>query len=94
MTKGQIQNLWHSIRKTVKICYYNNHIGYMVNLESSLKNFEYQEYLTDVDIPKEKFKFFVYRQKKDPLGNIVKAEKIRGARTTYWVPKIQKEIKS
>jgi formamidopyrimidine-DNA glycosylase len=31
----------------------------------------------------------VYRKKKDPKGNNVKAEKMKG-RTTYWVPEIQK----
>lgn len=90
MNFEQIKKLWLAIRKTVKVCYYNNHVGYMVYLDSYLKDFQYQEYLTDVEISDKKFEFLIYQQKKDPLGNPVKAEKIRGSRTTYWVPKVQK----
>mgnify|MGYP003387426516 CR=1 FL=1 len=37
----------------------------------------------------DKFSFNVYRQKKDPLGNDVKADDIIKGRTTYWCPAVQ-----
>jgi hypothetical protein len=39
----------------------------------------------------EKFEFKVYRQKKDPDGNVVEADKtIQKTRSTYYSPKVQK----
>ena len=48
-------------------------------------------YHPDIKLKDKTFKFLVYRQKLDPNGNKIKAEKINGSdRTTYWVPTVQK----
>ncbi|AYV82045.1 MAG: formamidopyrimidine-DNA glycosylase [Homavirus sp.] len=92
-----------SIRFVTKLSFMTASIGYLEhldpkmdkfikNLRSSIngnKNHKYN-FHPSVKINKEVFKFKVYKQKNDPKGNKVKADKIISGRTTYWVPNIQK----
>uniref|UniRef100_A0A6C0LR81 Formamidopyrimidine-DNA glycosylase catalytic domain-containing protein n=1 Tax=viral metagenome TaxID=1070528 RepID=A0A6C0LR81_9ZZZZ len=91
LTNKELHNLEYWIKYVTKQCYINNHIGYMINLEESVKHIKKENYHPDINITSEEFKFMVYRKKIDPLGQYVKADKslIKG-RTTYWVPTIQK----
>lgn len=91
----EINKLVKSIRTIAKSAYYNNSIGYMINFEEFLKkhsklvdNNKLPDYFPDIKI-KSKFKFKVYRQKKDPYNNEVKKEQIVKGRTIHWVSKIQ-----
>lgn len=43
-----------------------------------------------IEVPKRLFTFAVYRQNRDPKGNLVTHEKIPTGRTGHWVKKIQK----
>lgn len=38
----------------------------------------------------QEFRKVVYKQTKDPLGNLIKAEETKDNRTTYWVPAVQR----
>lgn len=60
--------------------------------KKGIDNKLYPDYHTDVKLKKtDKFKFKVYQQTEDPLGNPVEKDKtINKGRTVYWVPKIQK----
>ena len=99
LTITEINNLAHSIKYIIKLSYYNNITGYMTHFDDfikthkskiddgSLPNFHPSIQLKKTDI----FKFKVYKQKEDPLGNPVDANKeLNKGRTTYWVPLIQK----
>lgn len=92
------------IKKILKFVYLTAEIGYLEHLDPKIdkfinnlrkkirddKNYKYN-FHPDIKIKNNaKFKFIVYRQKKDPFGNKVKQEKIIPSRTTYWVPNIQK----
>ncbi|AEQ32986.1 formamidopyrimidine-DNA glycosylase [Acanthamoeba polyphaga mimivirus] len=94
LSNKEVNNLAFWIKYVVKLAYVDNHIGYMVNLEEESDKIKKKNYHSDIKLDDKEFKFLVYRQKKDPLGNPVKAEKIVGSdkskRTTYWVPAIQK----
>ncbi len=87
-----------TIKKTVKLCYVSNIIGYMIRLEKFMpkhkeliKKGKLPNYHPDIKIDdKEEFEFLVYMQKKDKLGNDVKRDEIIKGRSTYWVPKVQK----
>lgn len=89
MSDDDIDNLTYWIKYVVKLSYINNHIGYMVNLEDETNKIEKKNYHPDIKLKEKSFKFLVYRKKEDPNGNKVKAEKIIGSRTTYWVPDVQ-----
>ena len=89
LTQSDIENLTYWIKYVVKLSYVDNHIGYMINLESESNKIKKKNYHPDIKLPKKEFDFMVYRKKTDPEGNKVKAEKIDGTRTTYWVPAIQ-----
>lgn len=98
LTNKEINRLSKNIKYVVKLCYYNNSIGYMENFGNFIERHrkgidkgKYPNYHKNVKLNKnDEFKFNVYRQKKDPYGNPVSASKIINSRTTYWVPNIQK----
>lgn len=92
-----------SIRYNLKLAYMTEDIGYMEHIDKSVTKFVNNlrnkikkdkdspyNFQPKVKIGKEKFKFSVYRQKKDPFGNDVKGDEIIKGRTTYWSPTIQK----
>jgi len=93
-----------SIKYVVKLSFLNANIGYLEHLDDDMASFikklrkEINEnknhannFHPDVVINKDdEFKFNVYRQKLDPLGNSVIADKIITGRTTYWAPVIQR----
>lgn len=92
-------NLAKAIKYTVKLAFMTADIGYLSDLDDEMSSFVTKlrknkktnsTYHPDTKIKsKDVFTFNVYRQKKDPLGNTVKADKIIPGRTTYWVPNIQ-----
>lgn len=90
ITDRELITLKYWIKYVVKLAYIDNHTGYMVNLESEADKIPRKKYHPDVKIKEKTFKFMVYRCKTDPYGNKVKADKIIGGRTTYWVPSVQK----
>ena len=90
LTEEEIKDLTYWIKYMTKLCYVDNHIGYMVDLEEEANKIDRVNYHPSIKLKKEEFEFQVYGLKKDPLGNPVKADKgIVKGRTTYWVPKIQ-----
>ncbi|XWV26090.1 putative formamidopyrimidine-DNA glycosylase [Tupanvirus soda lake] len=94
LSDDDIDNLTYWIKYVVKLSYIDNHIGYMVNLEEEANKITRKKYHPDIKLKDKTFKFMVYRQKTDPLGNKVKIDKIVGTgdnkRSTYWVPAVQK----
>ena len=98
ITDDEINILTENIKRTLKLAFYRNSIGYMSNIvkfakerENVEKTGKYPQYLKDVKLKKnDVFEFFVYQQKKDPLNNDVKIDLLMKDRKTYWVPLIQK----
>lgn len=94
MTDNDIKRLTYWIKYVVKLSYMDNETEYMVNLAEEANKIKRQNYHPKIKLKEETFRFNIYRKKKDPYGNKVKAEKIVGGphkgRTTYWVPAIQK----
>jgi len=98
LTDDEIINMSKIIKQVLKQCYIYNETGYMENITDFVKEHydgiiqgKYPDYHSDIKILKgQQFVFFVYRQKVDPHGNKVIAEKILNNRSTYWVPNIQK----
>lgn len=90
LSDSDIKKLTYWIKYVVKLSYVDNHTGYMTNLAAESAKLKRLDYHPDIKLKNATFKFLVYRQKKDPKGNPVKAEKINGDRTTYWVPNVQK----
>jgi len=99
LTDVEIDRLGISIKRIIKLSYYNNTTGYMSNFESFAETHKlgiisgkYPDYHKDIKFkPTDVFEFKVYRQKKDKLGNKVEQDKtINEGRTTYWVPSVQK----
>jgi len=92
LTPEEIEKLTYNIKYMVKLCYLSGGSGYMDILEKEAKKFPRIDYHPGIKIKKKdvKFVFNVYRQKEDPFGNPVKADRIVKDRTTYWVPEIQK----
>lgn len=102
--KNLSDRLARSIRYITKLSYMTAEVGYLEHLDKSLYKFikkQRQEindgkkpefsYHPNIKLEKnDKFIFKVYRQKTDPQGNEVKADKIIKGRTTYWVPTVQK----
>lgn len=97
--KVLVSRLAHSIKYIIKLSFMNADIGYLEDMDSSLTKFMKKIrinpitpnlYHPDIDVGNTKFKFNVYQQKKDPLGNKILRDKIITGRTTYWSPKIQK----
>lgn len=99
LSEDEIRELGKAIQHLTKLSYYNNSTGYMTHFDDFIELHRervdkgiYPNFHSHVKLKKgEKFKFAVYRQKFDPLGNEVEADRdIQGTRTTYWVPKVQK----
>ncbi len=90
LSKEDINHLVYWIKYMTKLCYKNNHIGYMINLESEANKIPRHDYHPEIKLKEKEFEFQIYKQKTDPLGNEVKADKIIRKRTTYWVPAVQK----
>lgn len=99
LTDSEIKKLGKSVKYITKLSYYNNETGYMTHFDDFIKvhkekidNNTYPEYHSEIKLKKkDKFEFKVYRQKKDPEGNEVLADKkLQKTRSTYWVPQIQK----
>lgn len=92
-----------SIKYVVKMSFLNANIGYLEHLDPDMASFisnlrnkirtdknNIYNFHPDVTLDKDdKFTFKVYRQKFDPLGNPVLADKIIKGRTTYWSPNVQ-----
>jgi formamidopyrimidine-DNA glycosylase len=97
LTKKEINKLYNSIYKIVKISYSSNSSGYMKYLDeyiktnhlNNIKNNPVLDFLSNIKTSS-KFKFKVYQQEFDPKGNKVMQDKIIPNRTTYWVPDVQK----
>jgi formamidopyrimidine-DNA glycosylase len=100
LSQIEIFQLSHSIKYITKLSYYNNTTGYMTNFGSyselhkngidsgKYNNFHPDIILKHTDI----FKFKIYQQKTDPLGNKVdkdKDKKLNGDRTVHWVKAVQ-----
>jgi formamidopyrimidine-DNA glycosylase len=97
LSDAEIKEMATVIKYVLKQCYISNDTGYMKDIKDFIKehydginNGKYPDYHTEIQITHENpFIFFVYRQKVDPYGNKVIAEKILKNRSTYWVPNIQ-----
>jgi formamidopyrimidine-DNA glycosylase len=98
LTNIERKTLAYAIRYVTKLSYYNNTTGYMKNFGSFIEvhrkridSRKYANYHTDIVLNStNKFEFSVYKQKIDPLGNVVKAdENVNKDRTTYWVEQVQ-----
>jgi DNA-formamidopyrimidine glycosylase len=90
LTNKELDRLKYYIKYVIKLCYMDNHTGYMINLEDHLNDVKRIDYHPDIELKESTFKFKVYGRKKDSKGNEVIADKIIGKRSTYWVPAIQK----
>lgn len=99
LSESEIEKLGVSIKKIIKLSYYNNATGYMTTFSNfvethrkGIDNGKYSDYHKDIKFKAtDKFEFKVYRQKTDKLGNKVENDKtINNGRTTYWVLAIQK----
>lgn len=90
LTPKEVKTLNYWIRYTTKLAYDNNDTGYMADLAPEAQKIKRIDYHPEIKLKSKKFIFKVYRQKTDPYGNKVKADKIIKNRTTYWVPKVQK----
>lgn len=98
LTDLDIADLYNETRKTLKLCYLSNHVGYMTQFEDYIQQHKIDvekgilpDFQKKIKLKKnDKFDFFVYQRKKDPYGNDVVISKIIKDRSTYWVPCIQK----
>lgn len=90
LSSKEIKSLSYWIEYMTKLCYQDNHIGYMVNLEDEAEKIKKINYHPEIKLKNNEFEFQVYRRKTDPYGNKVNADKIIKGRTTYWVPAVQK----
>lgn len=90
LSDEDLERLKYYIKYVIKLCYLDNHTGYMVNLKDHLNNVERLDYHSDIILKESTFKFRVYGKKLDPKGNEVIADKIIANRSTYWVPAVQK----
>jgi formamidopyrimidine-DNA glycosylase len=98
LSDSDLKSLAKSIKKIVKLSYYNNITGYMTNFgdftkihKKGVDENKFPNYHDDVKIKNnEKFDFRVYQKDTDPLGNKVEKDKILNkGRTVYYVPKVQ-----
>jgi DNA-formamidopyrimidine glycosylase len=97
LSYNEIKMIAQITKEIVKQCYIYNDTGYMEDIKKfveehydGLHKGKYPDYHPEIKITKgQKFMFYVYRQKVDPYGNKVIAEKIINNRSTYWVPDIQ-----
>jgi formamidopyrimidine-DNA glycosylase len=86
----EIKNLEHWTNYVIKLAYESNNVGYMVNLTEEASKFKRKNFHPDIKLKGKKFSFEIYRQKTDPHGNKVTAEKRSNGRTIYWVKDVQK----
>ena len=98
LTDSELKTLSKSIKKVIKLSYYNNITGYMTNFgeysvihKKGIDNGVYPEYHKDIKLKSsDKFIFKVYQKDKDEIGNKVEKDKtLNKGRTVYYVPKIQ-----
>ena len=98
LSDNDIKKLSKSIKKIIKLSYYNNVTGYMTAFgdfihthKERIDNGTYPTYHSNVKLKEnEEFSFKVYRQKQDPNGHDVDPNKdLNPGRTTYWVPTVQ-----
>lgn len=93
------------IKYTMKLSYLTNVGGYFKKMDRQtidwvnnfrilIKNNESHKdnYHSDIDIGNDVFDYFVYKKKKDKLGNDVFSDKIIKDRTTWWVQKVQRHL--
>lgn len=98
-----VKKLSDAIKYEIKLAYMTEDVGYMDHLDPKIEKFVKRlrnqikknsrhkyNFHPDVKLGRNKFKFYVYRQKKDPKGNTVKRDVIIKGRGTYWSPTIQK----
>jgi formamidopyrimidine-DNA glycosylase len=91
LDENEIKRLEYWTGYTIKLAYDSNDIGYMVNLTEEASKFKRIDFHPDIKLKKQtEFKFQVYRQKMDPHGNKVTAEKRPNGRSIYWVKAVQK----
>lgn len=99
LSESEIRELGKAIQYVTKLSYYNNTTGYMTHFDDFIDLHKeridkglYPNYHKHIKInSNEKFKFKVYRQKKDPDGNPIEMDKsIQKTRSTYWSPNVQK----
>lgn len=97
LSKDEIKKLFSTIKYVLKLCYITNETKYIEHLSEFLKKHKkyikmgkYPNYLSDINIGKDKFQFLVYRKKFDDLNNKIIGEEIIKGRTTYWCPSVQK----
>lgn len=96
--------LSEAIKYTVKLSYKTAQIGYLEHLDPGMATFlkKLRKGISSKNNPlnfhpstklkkTDEFQFQVYGKKEDLYGNEVEGAKIIPGRTTYWVPKIQKE---
>ncbi len=95
LSLSEIKKIAHSMRKISKISYCDNTTGYMKKFETFMKTHKtkildgtFPNYHPDISTST-KFKFQVYKQKKDPLGYDIKQDQVIKGRTIYWVPDVQ-----
>jgi formamidopyrimidine-DNA glycosylase len=98
LSEDEIRSLGKAIQYLTKLSYYDNTTGYMTHFDDfidihkeRIKKGIYHDFHKHIKIKKgEKFEFKVYRQKKDPDGNPVEADKsIQKTRSTYYSPNVQ-----
>lgn len=75
LSNSDLKNLLKAIRYILKLSYKSQH---------GINN-----YLPNVNTINNQFKFLVYKQKEDPLGNKVERFESSDKRSTYWVPAVQ-----
>jgi len=95
MSDNQIKNIKHAIEYLTKICYQDNHTGYMIGLDKEQKKIKKKIYHPNIKLKEKTFQFKVYGIKKglNPDGFKVKKEEIIKGRMTHWVLEVQEEIK-
>lgn len=93
----EVMNLAKSIRLLMKNAYVNNDSSYLEDIKGFMKKrYKYikkgvfPDYYPDIKLNNKPFRFKVYCQKKDPLGNEIKGVNLYQTRTTWWVEKVQK----
>lgn len=97
LSDSDIANIYNQTRRTLKLCYLSNHVGYMTQFGDFIEQHKidvskgiFPDFQKKIKLKKnDKFDFFVYKKKKDPYGNDVVASKIIKDRSTYWVPNVQ-----
>lgn len=97
-TTEELKKISHSIKYITKLSYYDNNTGYMTNFNNynvqhkkGIDDGTFKNYHVDIKLKTtDKFKYKIYQQKKDPLGNPVEKDKLLNkGRTTHWVKNVQ-----